>query len=212
MKVKENGVSPRSKSSSDTANRIVSVAASLFAVKGYDGVSIKEISETAEVNIAAVNYHFDSKENLFLQIIEQFLSELFVSARKTLVSPQSPEDLKVRLEIFLRQTIEAIIRQPDVILIIQREMKKSCAVFQKTILKHRDALIEFMEQAKKNGLLAPDVDPFFAAVFLMGQIAQGTGRDSVKKELFGHSPAAERFRDRWIQQTLRMFLGGVMEK
>ena len=149
MKVKENSLSPRSRSASDTASRIVSVAASLFAAKGYEGVSIKDISETAGVNIAAVNYHFDSKENLFLQIIEQFLSELFVSARKTLVSPQNPEDLKVRLEIFVRQTIEAIIRQPDVILIIQREMARSNAIFQKTILKHREALIEFLQEAQK---------------------------------------------------------------
>lgn len=212
MKVKENSVSSRSKSSSDTASRIVSTAAGLFAAKGYEGVSIKDISETAGVNIAAVNYHFDSKEKLFLQIIEQFLSELFVSARKTLVAPQNSGDLKVRLEIFVRQTLEAIIRQPDVISIIQREMARSNEIFQKTILKHREALIEFLQQAQTSGILATDVDPFFAAEFLMGQIAQGSRRDSVRKDLFGHSPAAEKYRDHWIRQTLRLFLGGIMAK
>ncbi len=198
--------------SQDTAGRIVSESTRLFARKGYDGVSIKEISEAAGVNIAAVNYHFDSKARLFRHIIEQFLSDLFVSSRKTLLPPQSPEDMKVRLEIFMRQTMEAIIRQPDVIAIIDRDRERSSEVFKKTILKHREALIGFLEQAKKNELVAADVDPFFAAEFLMGQIAHGSRRDSVKKELFGHSPAAEKFRDRWIQQTLRLFLGGIMNR
>jgi len=198
--------------SQNTAGRIVIEATRLFAEKGYDGISIKEISEAAGVNIAAINYHFESKANLFRHIIEQFLSELFVSSRKTLLPPQSPDDLKIRLEVFVRQTIEAILRQPHIITIIQREMERSNAVFQKTILKHREALIEFLDQAKKNMLLAADVDPFFAAEFLMGQIAHGRRKDSAGKELFGHSPSAEKLRDQWIQQTLRLYLGGVLAK
>lgn len=209
---RENKLRQEARFSLNTAGRIVYEATRLFAEKGYDGVSIKEISQAAGVNIAAINYHFDTKANLFRQIVEQFLSELFVSSRKTLLPPQSPEDLKVRLEVFVRQTIEAIIRQPHVISIIQRETEKSNEVFQKTILKHREALIEFLDQAKKNGLLSPDVGPFFAAEFLMGQIAHGRRRDSAGKDLFGRSPSAEKFRDQWIQQTLRLFLGGVMEK
>ncbi len=212
MKVKENIPSPRSRSSGDTANRIVSAAASLFAAKGYDGASIKEISETAGVNIAAVNYHFESKENLFHHIIEEFLSELFVSSRKTLLPPQSMEDLKVRLEIFVGQTIEAIISQPEVMTIIQREGERSSEVFKKTILRHRAALNTFLEHAGKTGLLAPDVDPHFAAEFLMAQIAQRCRRDRTKKEFFGQSPAAEKHRHEWIRGTLRLFLGGVVKQ
>ena len=211
MKLQENGVSHRSRTSNGTANRIISAAASLFSAKGFDGVSIKEISDTAEVNIAAVNYHFDSKENLFRHIIEQFLSELFVSSRKTLLPPRSREELKVRLEIFVRQTIEAIISQPDVMTIIQREQERSAEVFKKTMMQHRAALNEFLEHAEKNGFLASDIDPDFAAEFLLAQIRQGTTRNKAKKEFFGQSPASEKYREQWIQQTLRVFFGGVMK-
>jgi len=194
----------------DTAGRIVTEATRLFALKGYDGVSIKEISETAGVNIAAVNYHFESKEKLFRHIIEQFISDLLISARKTLLPPQSPEALKVRLEIFIRQTIEAMMSQPDVIYIIQREMERSDHVLQQTVLKHREALIEFLSQAKKNKLLAGDVDPSFAAESLSAQISYARRRTRMGKDLFGPSPADEKYREQWIQQTLRVFLGGVM--
>ncbi|HUI68061.1 MAG TPA: TetR/AcrR family transcriptional regulator [Nitrospirota bacterium] len=205
-------LSRATRSSHDTANRIVSEATRLFAARGYDGVSIHDISEAAGVNIAAVNYHFESKANLFQQIIEQFISELLVSARNTLLPPRSADDLKVRLEIFVRQTIEAIIKQPDVISIIQREMVRSNDVFQKTILKHQEALIAFLTQAKKSGFLATDVDPLFAAEFLLGQIAHARRRERVGKYLFGRSSSDEKFRDQWIRQLLRVFLGGVIAK
>ncbi len=194
----------------DTAGRIVTEATRLFAEKGYDGVSIKEISETAGVNIAAVNYHFESKEKLFRHIIEQFISDLLVSSRKTLLPPHSPDELKVRLEIFIRQTIEAMMEQPDVIYIMQREMERSDHVIQQTILKHRAALIEFLNQAKKNKLLAGDVDPSFAAESLSAQISHARRRTPLGKDLFGPSPADGKYREQWIHQTLRVFLGGVM--
>ncbi len=201
-----------SRASHDTASRIVSEATRLFAANGYDGVSIHDISKAASVNIAAVNYHFESKANLFQQIIEQFISELLVSARKTLLPPSSIDDLKIRLEIFVRQTIEAIIEQPDVITIIQRETVRSNAVFQKTIMKHQEALVAFLTQAKKSGLLASDIDPQFAAEFLLGQISHARRKERVGKYLFGRSSSNDKFRTQWIQQLLRVFLGGVMAK
>jgi len=196
----------------DTAGRIVAEARRLFAEKGYDGVSIKEISETAGVNIAAVNYHFESKENLFRHIIEQFISETMIFSRKTLLPPHNAEELKVRLEVFIRQMLEAMISQPEVIYIMQRETERSDHVIQKTVIKNRTALFEFLTQAKNQGLLAGDVDPSFAAESLMAQVSYARRKVRMGKDLFGHSPSDEKYREQWIQQTLRMFFGGIMAK
>ncbi|MFT6632912.1 MAG: AcrR family transcriptional regulator [Bacteriovoracaceae bacterium] len=43
----------------------------LFADKGFNGVSIREIAKECDVNIAAINYHFNNKENLYLQTIKE---------------------------------------------------------------------------------------------------------------------------------------------
>ena len=91
-------------------------------------------------------------------------------------------------------------------------MVRSNDVFQKTILKHKEALIAFLKQAKKSGLLAADVDPLFAAEFLLGQIAHARRKERVGKYLFGRSSTNDKFRNQWIQQLLRVFLGGVMAK
>jgi AcrR family transcriptional regulator len=45
-----------------TTDAILDAAERLFAAHGYDAVSVREITRDAEVNVAAVHYHFGSKE------------------------------------------------------------------------------------------------------------------------------------------------------
>ena len=48
--------------------RILDEAEALFANGGYHAVSVREITKTAECNLAAVNYHFGNKQNLYLEV------------------------------------------------------------------------------------------------------------------------------------------------
>ena len=49
---------------SDTRQRILDVAAELFAEQGYDGTSLREIAERIGVTKAALYYHFQSKDQI----------------------------------------------------------------------------------------------------------------------------------------------------
>jgi AcrR family transcriptional regulator len=51
------------------------VSIHLFAKKGFDGTSIREIAKMANVNVASLNYHFKSKENLRTEAMEYVISE-----------------------------------------------------------------------------------------------------------------------------------------
>jgi len=51
-----------------TRDRILDEAEILFARKGYRAVSIREIIQAAHCNLAAVNYHFGQKKNLYLEV------------------------------------------------------------------------------------------------------------------------------------------------
>lgn len=51
-----------------TKERILDTAEILFAQKGYQAVSVRQITSAAECNLAAVNYHFGNKENLYLEV------------------------------------------------------------------------------------------------------------------------------------------------
>ena len=52
-----------------TKEKILLAAHQLFAEKGRYGVSVREIASASEVNVAAINYHFNNKENLYAQTI-----------------------------------------------------------------------------------------------------------------------------------------------
>src|SRR6266571_1595189 len=56
---------------SDTRSRILDVAEELFGEQGPDRVSIRDITKTARVNLAAINYHFGSKEELIAAVFER---------------------------------------------------------------------------------------------------------------------------------------------
>jgi AcrR family transcriptional regulator len=65
-----------------TEDRILEAAERLFAEHGVAGTSVRAITEQAQVNVAAVNYHFGSKENLVRAVIARRLSGL-EAARST---------------------------------------------------------------------------------------------------------------------------------
>ncbi len=46
-----------------TKDKILNAAEKLFAEQGFNGTSLREITSAAEVNLAAVNYHFGSKKS-----------------------------------------------------------------------------------------------------------------------------------------------------
>lgn len=55
----------------DTADRILDAAESLFIENGFAATSMRAIATRAEVNLAAANYHFGSKKGLFAAVIHR---------------------------------------------------------------------------------------------------------------------------------------------
>ena len=58
----------------DTVTRILETAGSLFAERGYAETSLRTITSAANVNLAAVNYHFGSKKALIQAVFARFLT------------------------------------------------------------------------------------------------------------------------------------------
>jgi len=64
------------KDSSDTRERILSCAERLFAERGFDSTSLRMITAEAEANLAAVNYHFGSKDELVREVLRRRIEPL----------------------------------------------------------------------------------------------------------------------------------------
>ena len=83
-----------------TKDRILNAAEQLFAEQGFAGTSLREVTSRADVNIAAVNYHFGSKENLVNEVFRRRMDEMS-NARISLLK-QSVADHPCVIEPILR--------------------------------------------------------------------------------------------------------------
>jgi AcrR family transcriptional regulator len=54
----------------DKKIQIIETAERLFAERGFDGTSVRDIAHEAGVNIAMISYYFGSKENLMEALLE----------------------------------------------------------------------------------------------------------------------------------------------
>lgn len=70
------GVGMQGSRSAYTRTRILEAAGRLFAKKGHDNTSLREITAEAQVNVSSVHYHFGSKEGLILAVRQQQLNRL----------------------------------------------------------------------------------------------------------------------------------------
>lgn len=87
-----------------TKDRILGAAEVLFAQHGFAGTSLRQVTALAEVNIAAVNYHFGSKENLVNEVFRRRLDEL--SERRLAALKQAEALPSPNLEAILAAFIE----------------------------------------------------------------------------------------------------------
>ena len=83
-------------------------ALDLLAERGEEGVSLRELTDAADANVAAVSYHFGSLKSLFDAAIEQAL-ERYLDAQQAAVSALGPEStLEELAAAFARPMISAL--------------------------------------------------------------------------------------------------------
>ena len=96
-----------------TRERILGAAETLFARHGFAGASLRQVTAAANVNLAAVNYHFGSKDNLVEEVFRRRLDDLNkrrLAALATALALDAPE-LEDVLGAFIRPALELSLDQ-----------------------------------------------------------------------------------------------------
>ncbi|MFC5525888.1 TetR/AcrR family transcriptional regulator [Rhodanobacter ginsengisoli] len=91
-----------------TKERILGAAELLFAQRGFDGASLRQLTAAAGVNLAAVNYHFGSKEKLIEQVFRRRLDALNAQRLAALakLADDSNRTLEDVLAAYIRPALE----------------------------------------------------------------------------------------------------------
>lgn len=91
-----------------TKQRILGAAEALFAEHGFAGASLRQVTAAAKVNLAAVNYHFGSKDNLIEEVFRRRLDELSRRRleRLAILSANGQTTLESVLDAFISPALE----------------------------------------------------------------------------------------------------------
>lgn len=116
-------------------------AEKLFAEKGFEGSSTREISKKAKVNVSMISYYFGSKEKLFVKIFEVRMNESLAFSKDVLANENLDEWEKL---------ISVVNRYADRV----KNLKTFYRILQREQLNNKNPHIaEFLKNSKK-GFLA----------------------------------------------------------
>lgn len=95
-----------------TRERILDAAERLFAERGFAGTSLRDIASAARVNLAAANYHFGSKDELFRAAVLRRLEPVNRRRLELLEEAERRSD-PPRLEDVARAFVEPVVEARD---------------------------------------------------------------------------------------------------
>jgi len=202
-------------SNRDSRELLIEAARQVFAEKGFDGATVKELAERAGVNISLVSYYFGGKDGLYKSCIEETGKGRLAAAERILKEAHSREDFKVRLTLFVEEYFDFNFREKDFCKILERECfsQKSVTrdVFQETFMKAAEKLDQFFLSAQKAGILREDVDPNILHMLFFGAIKSAVHFAPLMQEFYGKSIESDRaFREAVIQHAVDFLMGGFM--
>jgi AcrR family transcriptional regulator len=108
-----------------------------MADEGFQNVTVRKISTRADVNIAAVNYHFGSKD----MVIDKALKYVTAQMKKVFTILKENDQPAVRLSNFIQAYADTVYKYPDIV----RYM-----IDQK--IHHSNAPVEYSEYLEQEGI------------------------------------------------------------
>ncbi|MGC1310122.1 MAG: TetR/AcrR family transcriptional regulator [Phormidesmis sp.] len=104
-----------SDSSVDTQTQILDTAERLFAEQGFGATSLRSIIRAADVNLAAIHYHFGSKDKLIFAAVQRMakpIVESEIELLKAAEAKENPLSLETILHAFFAPGLEIIYQAP----------------------------------------------------------------------------------------------------
>ena len=101
------------KSNGLAKERLLGVAEQLFAERGFEGTSVRQLTAKADCNVAAINYHFGGKEQLYREIFVRhmdILRDLRINAIEK-VMKKSNVSLEELLHAFVKSFIKPLLNE-----------------------------------------------------------------------------------------------------
>ncbi|HSP69759.1 MAG TPA: TetR/AcrR family transcriptional regulator [Bryobacteraceae bacterium] len=139
----------------DTKSRILDAAEKLFGMNGFEATSLREITAEASVNLAAINYHFQTKDSLIDAIVARRIEPVNKRRLELLEAAGPNPALEKILTAFMAPVMQ--VRADTMVPLIGRILSNPDLFVDRVFLKHLAPVSQCFVEALSKAL--PDLPP-----------------------------------------------------
>ena len=167
------------KRSQETRANILNAAQSLFAQNGYDATGVADICQEAGVSKGSFYYHFPSKQALFLELLDEWLSGLDVQLNILRLNDQSAPDSLIAMTSVLPLVFQSAGNHLQIFLEFWIQASRDATIWEATIApyhRYQTLFASIIEEGITEGSLEPVDTQLTAQVivsFAVGLLLQG---------------------------------------
>ncbi len=152
----------------DTAADLVAAATELFVLHGFEGTSVRAITEKAEANLGAITYHFGSKEALHNAVVESVVAPMREVFLRVAEKNEPPLD---RIESRVRAAFEILRDNHQFPRILAQHISGSRPMpeaAKNTMQTNIGVLASMIEEGQRDGSIRAG-NPFYMALSIGSQ-------------------------------------------
>lgn len=178
----------------DKKKHILEHAEKLFAVKGFEASTVRDIADAAGVNLAMISYYFGSKEKLMESLFHERMDTMKLKVELLLQNQNlTPfEKTEVILEEYVRKVTESqsfyrimlceqVMKKNPVIIKLIRELKLSYAAL----------FSELVKEGQKKKVFKKNIDVVLLLTTMTGTVTQLMLNKEYYAEFYGHENLKE---------------------
>ncbi len=154
---------------------IIKAAEKLFAIKGFDGASVRDIAHEADINVAMISYYFGSKEKLMEAVFEARSSNIRLKIENLLADDKLSHLGKVN--VLIDDYVDKFIHQQEFHKIMMREqmIEKDTPIaglIHDLKKRNLESIKRLIEEGQKKGAFKKNIDVVLMMTTLVGTVSQ----------------------------------------
>jgi TetR/AcrR family transcriptional regulator len=194
--------------SKDCRENIIDSATPLFAAKGLNGVSVRDLTRAAEVNLSMISYYFGGKEGLYAAV----LNEQFAVLGKIEEIELLEIDTLQKFELYVRATVSRYRKSPYLLRFYTSELTNPTASFETIVKPAIKRVVQVLLDTFTDGLtqekFRPGLDPADTVLALAGMINFYFLLEPATADLVDRAPERD---EKLIRHIMDIFTRGVLK-
>ncbi len=203
---------PANDDSADMRCVILAHASEAFAASGLDATSMQQVADAAGVNRRLVYHYFESKDRLYLEVLDDIYGQLTDIANQL---SEHADTLDVFIDSLARSFFGFCVEHPAFVRMLMWEnlrgaqglktLRQAAGVIQTS----RQRMKPLVEQAIAGGHCRADLDPDLLMMSVLGQCLYLISNAASLELVFHMQTHSEVIRQRWIEHVVISTQNGV---